>query len=186
MRELAVAAALSGPAWVAQFPGSRSTADLNPTFGAAVDAFIAAMRAGGASVHVSATLRPPERAYLMHFCWLIANDQIDEHDVPPHPGVEINWVHPTHQESVDAARAMVNGYGLVHVAALRSRHTEQRAVDMTIGWNGSLAVETADGATRIISSLPRTGANPELHAVGLSYGVVKLLSDLPHWSDDGH
>lgn len=184
MRALPVTPVLSGPSWVARFPGSRSTADLNPTFGAAVDAFIAAMRAGGATVQVSATFRPPERAYLMHFCWQIAGG-LDERQVPPKQGVDINWAHPTHEESVAAARAMVQGYGMVHRAALTSRHTERRAVDMTITWNGDLAIRTAAGATRTISSLPRTGANMELHAVGLGYGVIKLVSDPPHWSEDG-
>jgi hypothetical protein len=171
---------------VARFPGSRSTADLSPTFGPAVDAFIAAMRAGGAAVQVSSTFRPPERAYLMRFCWMIANDLIAESAVPPKPGVDIDWVHPTHEKSVAAARAMVQGYGMAHIAALTSRHTEKRAVDMTITWNGNLAIRTAAGVARTISSVPRTGANTELHAVGASYGVVKLVSDPPHWSEDGH
>ena len=186
MRALAITRELSGPSWVARFPGSRSTADLSPTFGPAVDAFIAAMRAGGAAVHVSSTFRPPERAYLMRFCWLIANGLIDESEVPPKQGVDIDWVHPTHEQSVTAARAMVQGYGMAHIAALTSRHTEKRAVDMTITWNGNLAIRTAAGIARTISSVPRSGANTELHAVGASYGVVKLVSDPPHWSEDGH
>lgn len=186
VRALPLARSLSGASWVAQFPGSRSTADLIPTFRAAVDAFVAAMLAGGATVQISSTFRPPERAYLMHFSWLIAQGEIDEHAVPPKDGVDIEWVHPTHAASVAAAQAMVQGYQLVHVAALTSRHTEGRAVDMSIAWNGNLAVRTAGGTTTTISSPPQTGANPALHAVGLTYGVVKLLSDPPHWSEDGH
>jgi hypothetical protein len=26
----------------------------------------------------------------------------------------------------------------------------------------------------------------DLHALGATYGVIKLVSDPPHWSDDGH
>jgi len=34
---------------------------------------------------------------------------------------------------------------------------------------------------------PRTGAgNTALHGVGAGYGVHKIVSDPPHWSDDGH
>jgi hypothetical protein len=36
-----------------------------------------------------------------------------------------------------------------------------------------------------ITSSPRTGQNGELHAVGQTYNVVKLVSDPPHWSADG-
>lgn len=183
---LPLARTLSGASWVAEFPGSRSTADLTPAFGTAADAFIAAMRTAGATVQISSTFRPPERAYLMHFCWLIAREEIDERTVPPKEGVDIEWAHSTHAESVAAARAMVQGYQLVHIAALSSRHTEKRAVDMSIAWSGDLSIRSSTGATKVISSVPRTGANTELHAVGLTYGVVKLLSDPPHWSDDGH
>jgi hypothetical protein len=31
-----------------------------------------------------------------------------------------------------------------------------------------------------------TALNPVLHKIGASYGVIKLLSDPPHWSSDGH
>ncbi len=27
--------------------------------------------------------------------------------------------------------------------------------------------------------------NSDLYSVGASYGVIKLISDPPHWSDDG-
>jgi hypothetical protein len=48
----------------------------------------------------------------------------------------------------------------------------------------------SDDASKVvvtISSTPRTGAfNTDLHQVGASYGVVKLVTDHPHWSADGH
>jgi hypothetical protein len=37
-----------------------------------------------------------------------------------------------------------------------------------------------------IASGPRDGSNPELIKVGATFGVMKLVSDPPHWSDDGH
>jgi hypothetical protein len=81
---------------------------------------------------------------------------------------------------------MVSGYGIQYPAVLVSRHTQKRAVDMTISWNGTLAITDFDGAAHSIASTPRSGSNTELVAVGKSFGVIKLMSDPPHWSDDGH
>ena len=104
------------------------------------------------------------------------------------PGVEIEWMHTDDQGdpdlagSVAAAKAMILAYGIVHEPARWTRHTEGLAIDMHIQWEGDLAI-----ANKIISSLPRNGAqNTELRAVGASYGVIKLASDPPHWSSDGH
>jgi hypothetical protein len=111
--------------------------------------------------------------------------------VPPRPGVDIVWLHTTAPGQPDLARskaaaeAMVNGYGIVFKPALTSRHTEGRAIDMTISWSGSLTIAGADGSSSTIVSTPRNGSNPELQAVGRSYGVIKLRTDPPHWSSDG-
>jgi hypothetical protein len=63
---------LSGKDWVNKFPTSKSVADLDPTFGANVSKFLAALAAAGASVAINATYRPKERAYLMHYAFRIA------------------------------------------------------------------------------------------------------------------
>lgn len=47
-------------------------------------------------------------------------------------------------------------------------------------------VNDASGSAITITTTPRTGMNPALHAVGQTYGVIKLVADPPHWSDDGH
>jgi hypothetical protein len=58
---------------------------------------------------------------------------------------------------------------------------------MSISWSGTLAIKDANGRTVSIRSEPRTGAgNRDLHRVGRSYGAIKLVSDPPHWSDNGH
>ncbi|HEU4326647.1 MAG TPA: glycoside hydrolase family protein [Roseiflexaceae bacterium] len=183
---------LSGEQWVARFPTSRSTADLAGDFGGNVDRFIEALRAAGASVRISATLRPPERAFLMHYAWRIAQGDINPADVPAREGVEIDWVHrnaqgrPDRAASRAAAQRMVDAYEIVHRPSLTSRHTEGLAIDMTITWSGTLSIANAEGETVRIASTPRTGAgNTELHAVGATYGVQKLASDPPHWSSDG-
>jgi hypothetical protein len=81
---------------------------------------------------------------------------------------------------------MVAAYGTVYRPSLTSRHTEGRAVDMDISWNGTLAIAGANGQNVSIATTPRNGGNAELHSVGAGYGAHKLVSDPPHWSDDGH
>lgn len=129
----------------------------------------------------------------MHYCFRIARKNLDPSAVPPKAGVQIEWVHRHEQGDPDlaasrrAAEEMAAGYGIVYEPVLQSRHTQGLAIDMTISWDGALTIADARGAITTISSHPRTGAgNAELHKIGASYGVCKLLSDPPHWSSDGH
>ena len=177
---------LSGPVWVARFPGSRSTADLIVGFKEAVEAFLRALAQAGATVTINATFRPSERAYLMHHAFGIARNGDDPTGVPAMAGVNINWAHPTVAASRAAAEKMVQGYGMSVQAALRSRHTERRAIDMNISWNGTLRIVDHNNQPVQIADEPRSGLNPRLHKVGRSFGVIKLVGDPPHWSDDGH
>ena len=181
----ALATVPSGANWVSQFPTSRSLDDLDPPFREAAKGFVLAMTNAGANVKISATYRPRERAYLMHWAWQIARLGYAPSKVPPMAGVNIGWAHATDAASRKAARDMVAAYGMVNIAALNSRHTERKAVDMTISWTGTLTIRAADGTQRSISGAPRNGSNPELVAVGRGFGAVKLTSDPPHWSDDG-
>jgi hypothetical protein len=161
--------------------------DLLPAFRDNVLAFISAMKRGGANVSVAATWRPPERAYLMHWCCMLADSGQDPAAIPPMKGVNIDW---TCGGSVSIARknaaAMKRGYGIEFPAALVSRHTQRRAIDMTIRWKNALSVRDFDGRLWRINSAPRSGSNSDLIKVGATFGVVKLTSDPPHWSEDGH
>lgn len=184
-------AELSGRQWCARFPGSASPNELRDGFRDSVRAFISAIKRGGASVSIAATYRPPERAYLMHWSGMIALSGQDPAKVPRKSGVDIQWLHrrgnkPDIEASRAAARAMVAGYGIKFPAALVSRHTQRRAIDMTIGWTGTLTVRDFDGIVHTIRGGPRNGSHPELIEVGRSFGVIKLVRDPPHWSDDGH
>lgn len=182
---------LSGAVWCTRFPGSSSTDELDGDFKTASKAFISALKQGGASVSIAATYRPPERAYLMHWSWMIANGMTEPADVPTKAGVNINWDHGNAEASKAAANAMVAEYGMngLKVApALRSRHTERKAIDMTIGWKKELVIAGADGNNVTIKTEPRNGMNEDLHAVGAGYGVIKFWkgdADKPHWSTDG-
>lgn len=182
----------SGAAWVKQFPTSRSVSDLKGSFADSATKFLAALAKAGADVSISATFRPPERAYLMHWSYLIAKKGQDPAKVPSMAGVAIDWEHkdgsgkPDLAAAKKAAQEMVDAYDIVYEPALGSRHTEGLAIDMTISWSGTLSIDGADGKRVDIASSPADGGNSALHSVGAGYGVVKLKSDPPHWSSDGH
>jgi hypothetical protein len=182
----------SGVVWVARFPTSRSTDTLADGFRQKCNAFLAALGDAGAAVRINATLRPPERAYLMHWSFVINTGEVDPDDVPAHAGVAINWVHRKANGSPDlaasraAAAAMVHGYDIAHRPSLTSLHIFGKAIDMSVDWNGALKIKQKNGTKKTIGSLPRSGLNHALWAVGATYGVLKLPSDPPHWSSTGH
>lgn len=177
----------SGRAWCARYPTSTSVDDLVEPFRSNVKRFIEAIEAAGGTVTISATYRPPERAYLMHSAWQIARLGVDPHTVPAHPGVDIDWTHGGDVAAArSAAREMVAGYGIRFQPSLTSHHCIRRAIDMTIRWDGTLAIRNAAGTPWTIGSVPHDGTNPELAKIGASFGVIKLATDPPHWSVDGH
>lgn len=183
---------LSGAKWVARFPDGGATSALSNDFRPGCEAFIAAMKAAGAIVTVSSTRRPDERAWLMHHAWKVHKQTLNPQNVPAKAGVNIEWVHRTAGGAVDlaasrkAATAMVNGYGIAFQPAINSRHTEGRAIDMSIKWTGTLTVNKKNGTPTSISDAPRNGFNTQLRSVGKTYGVTKHPTDPPHWSTDGH
>jgi hypothetical protein len=170
---------LSGPQWVARFPTSRTTASLVEPFQTYVERFITALERVDCTVRISATRRPSERAWLMRQAWDVSRGLVAPELVPAKERIGIVWDHGDRAASVAAAKAMVEGYGLVHRPSLSSRHIEGRAIDMTIDFPWPL--EVVDGSGRRV--WVRNSA--DLYEVGASYGVHKLVSDPPHWSDDG-
>lgn len=169
----------SGGHWVERFPTSRSVDDLEEGFRANVERFLEALDDAKAVVEISATYRPPERAYLMHYSYKIANGWLRPAKVPPMAGVEIDWVHDTYKQSRAAAVAMVNRYKTVHQPSLKSRHMERAAIDMTIWKIVGKTITNGKGRKVKISALS------DLYPVGRSFGVIKLVTDAPHWSDNG-
>jgi hypothetical protein len=181
---------LSGAAWwhanQAKYPNSAAVADLAKPFQDNAAKFIKAMKDAGASVSVSATRRNATRAKLMHFSWKVAKGLIAPRDVPAIPQCAIRWDHGDLAKSRKAAQEMVDLFQIAFQPSLTSLHIEGRAIDMTIGWNGTLSIQDATGKDHAIGA-PRDGAaNTQLHKVGATYKVVKLVSDPPHWSDNGH
>jgi len=194
---------LSGASWVRQFPTSTNINDLEPSFRTKVTEFTGALRAAGAKINVSVTYRPPQRAYLMHYCWCIWKRKVNPRSVPAfvpqgsEQPVDIQWLHtlptgePDLPKSYAAAYEMVAAYGMINLGvapALKSNHTVRKAVDMTIRWTGSLDIKDKVGLVKKIASAPRDGTNAELIAVGSTYKVYhfhKVMSDKPHWSYNG-
>lgn len=185
----AVAAELSGKAWwnkhQADFANSKSLLDLASPFRENATAFIKAMRDGGATVSVSSTRRNRIRAYLMHFSFRLGKGQVTAKSIPPEPGCPIIWDHGNEAKSRAAAKEMSDLFGIAFQPSLTSNHITGRAMDITISWSGVLKVADAVGGTNNIGA-PRGGGNADLHKVGKSYKVLKLASDPPHWSDNGH
>lgn len=177
---------LSGKQWVNLFPTSRLIDDLASPFRQKVQAFEQALRTAGATIDIAATLRPPQRAYLMHYAFNITKKIIASKNVPSMPGVEIDWVHYTDAASLQAAQEMVNAYNIAFQPVLNSRHIQGLAIDWQITWSGTLNIKNASGTTVSIGTPRSSFTNSRLWNVGATYGVNKLTSDAPHWSSDGH
>jgi hypothetical protein len=183
---------LSGADWVSKFPTSTDVDDLVIPFKDDVKRFLAALFAAGAGVTISATYRPAQRAFLMHYAFRIARENLSPAKVPANADIDIDWAHRyasgriNYNASRKAAEDMVQAYGIAFRPALSSNHTRRLAIDMTIGWQATLLIKDARGKSVSIDSSPRDGENPDLIAVGKTYDVLKLVSDPPHWSSDGH
>ena len=182
-------ATVSGAPWVAKFPTSTSTSDLKDPFKTNFEAFLRAMKEAGISMRITASHRPKQRAYMMHYAWMIAKGKITPAEVPPLVGVDIIW---NHGHAKQGAQDMVDAFGINNLAvppALNSRHIEGRAIDTVLTWTKDIKIRKKDGTFKTIAGEPRNSTHPDLIAVGSTYGVIHFKpasADKVHWSDDGH
>lgn len=183
---------LSGRKWFdnnqRNYPTSRSLSDLESGFQRKVRSFKAALEYAGATVTITATRRPKKRAEVMNRAWLVMKGQADPTCVTPIPGVAIEWDHGNKDRSKAAALELAKRFGIQsrsQAPSPNSRHVTGHAVDMKIRWSGDLPIIDGKGKVVIIKSGSRDGTNRELHKIGASYGVRKLVNDEPHWSSDG-
>jgi hypothetical protein len=187
---------MSGAFWVTwadtNAKNSTSVEDLVEPFRSNAKAFVKALTEAGASVHVGTTRRSDKRAYLFHWCWLIGLAKKNATEPNSLVGVDIEWDHGDAEQSQKGAREMIDGFGLVippgstNPPALDSNHISGKAIDMDIAWTGTMNITTKDGTTESVLFMPDVDHNTRLHAVGASFGVIKLVTDAPHWSLDGH
>jgi hypothetical protein len=49
-----------------------------------------------------------------------------------------------------------------------------------------MKIKKKDGTEVSVEFMDDVNKNTALHGVGESYGLIKLTSDAPHWSVDGH
>lgn len=184
-----LAANLSGADWwhahQTEFPNSALVSALEAPFAAMVGNFIAALKAGGASVTVSATRRNKVRAYLMNGSWVVSKGVTPAGQMKAEPGCNIVWNHGDDATSRAAAKEMLDLFDIVFQPSLKSRHILGLAIDMTINWAGTIKVKNGAGK-EVLLPPPANATNLVLLALGESYGVLKLASDPPHWSDNGH
>lgn len=169
-----------------KYPNSAEISELAPAFATAVGGFIRALEAAGAIVVVSATRRNRLRANLMHYSWRVANGTISPTKLRLDPEVRIMWDHGDDAASRKAAQEMVDLFEIVYQPSLTSNHIHGTAVDMKISWSEPIKVRNARGHEVLLDLPRRDSSNVHLHAVGATYGVLKLLSDAPHWSHNGH
>lgn len=195
---------MSGPSWAGRFPDSRSVGALTGAFRKDVSAFIAAMRHAGITVRPISTLRPAERAFLMHYSWLIAKRKLSVLHVPRfradkhHRPVSICWVHvgahgANLRASVAAARKLAAALGVGSrrsAPPLTSLRTEGESIAMATTWTArSITIINAAGQRVRIHSTPHDGLNKVLIAVGATYGVIHFLNAaqaMNVWSVNGH
>ncbi len=177
---------LSGPHWVKSFPTSKSIADLTSPFRQRVQRFEKALIDARCQVIVTATHRPRERAYLMHYASRIAQKNIYPRYVPSLNTVDIDWEHYTRAGSLRGAQDMVNAYGIGNnPVSLRSRHIQRLALDWIVTWQGTIRIKDANGRIITVGAPTDAAANRTMWRIGASYGVYKLAGDPPHWSIDG-
>jgi hypothetical protein len=186
----------SGTYWVtwanAHATNSTSVDDLVDPFKANVKAFIKALEDAGATVDVSTTKRSDKRAYLFHWCWKIGLGKAKASQASKMVGVDIEWDHGDAEKSKKGANEMITGFGLAvppnstNAPSLTTNHTPGKAIDMDITWTGTMKIKKKDGTEESVPFMASVNENKKLHAVGASYGVKKLKTDAPHWSQDGH
>ena len=185
----APAANLSGAKWYraneASYPNSKDIGDLESAFKAKVTAFKTALEAAGVGIEINSTLRDTKRAAIMHYSWRVGFGEITGGQVPAIAGVDINFDHGADDLSKVKALEMVKLFHLAHKPSLTSNHTTGKAIDWDLEWTGTLTIENKAGEEVEITSTPKNGTNSDLHPVGASYGVHKLVGDPPHWSHNG-
>jgi hypothetical protein len=185
-----MASNLSGKEWwksnQGKYPNSKSVDDLESGFKSNVVKFMGLLKTAGAKISISSTRRDANRAFLMHYCWKVANEEIEASAVPGRSNVAIVWDHGNKEDSIKGAKEMVELFGIKFKPSLTSNHIKGTAVDMTITWSGELSLgPLPDGTFKNVDGPSNGSANKELHAIGYQYGVRKLIKDPPHWSADG-
>lgn len=198
----------SGQDWWEDFHPPMDIAWLEPAFQQNVSRFVLALADQSIIPNVISVYRPPERAYLMHYCFKIATglapEKIDERP----DTVAISWKHYRADGTYDpvasiaAAKELavrfgiydpdpVNGRKNPSPPAYPSNHSTGIAVDIKFTWTGEKTVPRGDGpGTLTIRPQDLTkGVNDpariDLSLLGKTYGVIRTNHKSNHWSTTG-
>lgn len=202
-----------GPRWTARYPnpeGEQERFDAlarsrSGDYASRVRSLLEQLRAQGADVALTSTLRRRERGYLMWGAFRLSRVQ-RARDVSRIVGeleranrdwklaIPIRWNHPAGWKStVESAREMADTYEVVYATeqgARDSNHYTGIAADfVAVGLPRKLKLEAPDGAVREFDlSAPQESRDLSLSPdlirwTEMHFGLRKLLSDYPHWED---
>jgi hypothetical protein len=204
-----------GPRWTSRFPNPEgesarleSLRALRPRYATRIASLLQQLRAQGAEVELTSTVRPRARGYLMWGAFVLSQTRaapelesalatIAARNREWGLGVPIRWDDPGGwQATRDAARQMADAYNVVFAtesAARSSNHYTGVAVDfVAVGLPRKLRLVAPGKKAR--RSFDLSGAD-ETRDLSLSpllvewieqhFGVRKLRSDYPHWEDAG-
>jgi Bacterial SH3 domain/Bacterial toxin homologue of phage lysozyme, C-term len=161
---------------------------LDASWGPLAEAFVNGLRAAGASVRITAGLRHPNRAFLMHYAWGVAHGQYTPAQANAAcrgRGIDIQWDHGNAAASRAAAQALVSAFGLVHQASITSNHVRGLAIDMEIsGLPASITFNGQTYSTR--RGAGGSAAAASVAPIGRDNGVIWFgAGDYVHWSQNG-
>lgn len=161
---------------------------LDASWGPRAEAFVTGLRGAGAQVTITAGLRHPNRAFLMHYAWGVSHGQYTPAQANAAcrgRGIDIEWDHGSAAASRAAAQALVSAFGLVHQASITSNHVRGLAIDMNIsGLPASITLNGQTYSTRRGAS--GSAAAASVAPIGRDMGVIWFgAGDPVHWSQNG-
>lgn len=203
---------LLGPNWSARFVNPSDEAALfdvlkriAPKFSDRVKSLITQLRAQGAEVYLTSTVRKKERGYLMWGAFYLSRAEKDtvlnarQKELQRLNkewllNIPIEWRHPGgNAKTREAARRMAEAYDVVYATrrgACCSDHYDGSAVDfVALGLPRVVKLVAPDGGKKTFDlshpSEPRDlSLTPSLvHWIEQHFNLEKLRSDYPHWND---
>ena len=204
---------LLGPRWTARYPNPDGEAELlkvlvargKGDYASRLTSLMQQLRAQGADVTLTSTVRPAERGYLMWGAFELSRAsgkdsvqsvtrRVERANRDWGLSIPIRWGHPDGwQATVEAARAMADTYEVVYAteaAARRSNHYTGVAADLVaVALPRVLRLKSPAGKeiTFDLSAPDQTrdlSLTPSLiEWLEQSFSLRKLRSDYPHWED---
>ena len=203
-----------GPEWTMRFKNpateserieALSSAPLSADFASRISSLMKQLRAQGAHVELTSTLRSRERGYLMWGAFLLSRstseasllqglDKLEQANSEWGLSVPIHWRQSGEADLIrQRARAMADTYQVVfatEAGARASDHYSGKAVDLVaVGLPRYLVLIAPDGAKhRFDLSSPDhsrdLSLSPDLiRWIEEHFGLKKLKGDYPHWVD---